>query len=73
MSFQGSQRLYRQHDREIGIRISLAQRRRGAEVEVMVENTIRTKLIEAAIEVHRELGSGLLESVYVTRRRLPMS
>jgi len=30
----------------------------------MDENTIRTKLIEAAIEVHRELGAGLLESVY---------
>ena len=53
--------------------MSLAQRRRGAEVKVMLENTIGTKLIEAAIEVHRDLGSGLLESVYVTRRRLPMS
>ena len=30
----------------------------------MDENTIRTKLIETAIEVHRELGAGLLESVY---------
>ena len=30
----------------------------------MDENTIGTKLIEAAIEVHRELGPGLLESVY---------
>ena len=28
------------------------------------ENTIGTKLIEAAIEVHHELGLGLLESVY---------
>jgi hypothetical protein len=32
MSFQGSLRRYRQHDREIGTRMSLAQRRRGAEV-----------------------------------------
>jgi GxxExxY protein len=31
---------------------------------MMDENTIGTKLIEAAIEVHRELGPGLLESVY---------
>jgi GxxExxY protein len=30
----------------------------------MDENTIGTRLIEAAIEVHRELGPGLLESVY---------
>jgi len=63
MSFQGSQRLYRQHDREIDTRMSLAQRRRGAGVKVMLENTIGTKLIEAANEVHRELGLGLLESV----------
>ena len=44
--------------------LSLAQRRRGAELKVMDENTIGTKLIEAAIEVHRELGPGPLESVY---------
>ena len=30
----------------------------------MDENTIGTKLIEAAVEVHPELGPGLLESVY---------
>ena len=29
----------------------------------MDKNTIGTKLIEAAIEVHLELGPGLLESV----------
>ena len=45
-------------------RISLAQRRRVAEFTMMDENTIGTMLIEAAIEVHRELGPGLLESVY---------
>ena len=38
--------------------------RRGAEVKVMDEKTIGTKLIEPAIEVHRELGPRLLESVY---------
>jgi GxxExxY protein len=30
----------------------------------MDENTIGTKLIEVANDVHRELGPGLLESVY---------
>jgi GxxExxY protein len=30
----------------------------------MDKNTIGTLLIEAAIEVHRELGPALLESVY---------
>ena len=30
----------------------------------MTENEIGTMVIEAAIAVHRELGSGLLETVY---------
>ena len=30
----------------------------------MTENEIGTMIVKAAIEVHRELGSGLLESVY---------
>jgi GxxExxY protein len=33
---------------------------------IMTENEIGTKIIEAAIEVHRHLGPGLLESVYET-------
>jgi flagellar basal body-associated protein FliL len=38
--------------------------RRGAEAQRMTENEIGTRVIEAAIAVHRELGSGLLETVY---------
>ncbi len=30
----------------------------------LIENRVGTKVVEAAIEVHRVLGNGLLESVY---------
>ncbi len=43
----------------------LAQRRRGAENTFpRRENQIGTRVLEAAIHVHRELGPGLLETVY---------
>jgi GxxExxY protein len=39
--------------------------RRGAEIATeMKEKEIGTKVLEAAIHVHRELGPGLLETVY---------
>jgi len=45
----------------------LAQRRRDAETQRrggMNENQIGDQVLRAAIEVHRELGLGLLETVY---------
>ena len=36
----------------------------GRRVKTMTENEIGTAIIECAIEVHRELGPGLLETVY---------
>jgi len=43
----------------------LAQRRRGAEITAeMNENVIGTEVLKAAINVHRELEPGLLETVY---------
>lgn len=36
----------------------------GREIKVMHINELTSKIIEAAINVHKELGPGLLESVY---------
>lgn len=54
--------------------------RRGAGAQRIKENEIGTRVIEAAIEIHRELGPGLLESVYelvlaseLTRRGLKVA
>jgi len=41
-----------------------AEAQRRGEMQKDNENKIGTEVIEAAIEVHRELGNGLLESVY---------
>ena len=38
--------------------------RRDAEAQSLSENDIGTTLLEAAIHIHRELGPGLLETVY---------
>jgi GxxExxY protein len=38
--------------------------RRDAEAQRMTENEIGTIIVESAIAVHRELGPGLLETVY---------
>ena len=38
--------------------------RRGAGAQRMTENEIGTIVVESAIAVHRELGPGLLETVY---------
>ena len=38
--------------------------RRDAEAQSLSENEIGTTLLEAAIHIHRELGPGLLETVY---------
>jgi GxxExxY protein len=38
--------------------------RRDAEAQRMTENGIGTIVVDAAVEVHRVLGPGLLESVY---------
>lgn len=40
--------------------------RKGAKAQGLSENTISRMVLDAAIEIHRELGPGLLESVYET-------
>ena len=38
--------------------------RKGAKIAKMDENSIGKEIVDAAIAVHRELGPGLLETVY---------
>ncbi|MEN1726988.1 MAG: GxxExxY protein [Pseudomonadota bacterium] len=42
------------------------QRRRGAEAAELKTNELTALIIEQAIEIHRALGPGLLETVYET-------
>lgn len=41
--------------------------RKGAKIAKMDENSIGKEIVDAAIAVHRELGPGLLETVYSVR------
>ncbi len=47
-------------------RKGVTQRRKDAKIRIMPENEIAKIIVDAAFQIHKRLGPGLLESVYET-------